>query len=73
MTVSKMTADVIIIGGGVNGCATAYYLAKKGVKDVVVLEADKSIGHGDDFIGQIRADLLHRLCIHNVHIQSEFP
>ena len=43
---SKMTADVIIIGGGVNGCATAYYLAKKGVKDVVVLEADKSIGHG---------------------------
>ena len=42
---SKMTADVIIIGGGVNGCATAYYLAKKGVKDVVVLEADKSIGH----------------------------
>ena len=26
--------------------ATAYYLAKKGVKDVVVLEADKSIGHG---------------------------
>ena len=31
MTVSKMTADVIIIGGGVNGCATAYYLAKKGV------------------------------------------
>jgi sarcosine oxidase subunit beta len=45
-TMSKMSADVIIIGGGVNGCATAYYLAKKGVKDVIVLEADKSIGHG---------------------------
>lgn len=43
---SKMTADVIIIGGGVNGCATAYYLTQKGVKDVIVLEADKSIGHG---------------------------
>ncbi|POP32980.1 FAD-binding oxidoreductase [Lactonifactor longoviformis] len=43
---SKMTADVIIIGGGVNGCAAAYYLAKKGVCDVIVLEADKSIGHG---------------------------
>ena len=40
----KMTADVIIIGGGVNGCAAAYYLAKKGVRDVIVLEADKSIG-----------------------------
>ena len=43
---SKMTADVIIIGGGVVGCATAYYLAKKGEKDVIVLEADKSVGHG---------------------------
>lgn len=42
----KQTADVIIIGGGVVGCAAAYYLAKKGVKDVCVLEADKSIGHG---------------------------
>ena len=42
----KMTADVIIIGGGVVGCAAAYYLAKKGVKDVIVLEASESIGHG---------------------------
>lgn len=43
---SKMTADVIIIGGGVNGCATAYYLAKQGITDVIVLEANKSVGHG---------------------------
>lgn len=43
---SKQTADVIIIGGGVVGCAAAYYLAKNGVTDVIVLEADKSIGHG---------------------------
>lgn len=42
----KRTADVIIIGGGVNGCAAAYYLTKMGVHDVIVLEADKSIGHG---------------------------
>ena len=32
-------ADVVIIGGGVNGCAAAYYLAKSGVKNVAVLEA----------------------------------
>lgn len=42
----KNIADVIIIGGGVVGCAAAYYLAKRGIKDVIVLEADKSIGHG---------------------------
>lgn len=42
----KTTAEVIIIGGGVNGCAAAYYLAKRGIKDVIVLEASDSIGHG---------------------------
>lgn len=31
-------ADVVIIGGGVTGCGTAYNLAKKGLTDVVVLE-----------------------------------
>lgn len=32
------TADVVIIGGGISGCSIAYNLAKKGVKNVVVLE-----------------------------------
>jgi sarcosine oxidase subunit beta len=37
--------DVVIIGGGVHGLATAYYLGQRGVKDVAVL--DKSyIGAG---------------------------
>lgn len=40
------TADVIIIGGGIVGCASAYYLAKRGVTNVIVLEASRSIGHG---------------------------
>src|SRR5436305_10371727 len=30
--------DVVIIGGGSHGLATAYYLAKLGVKNVAVLE-----------------------------------
>jgi len=35
---TKNSAQVVIIGGGIIGCATAYYLAKQGVTDVVVVE-----------------------------------
>ena len=34
----KSRADVVIIGGGVNGCSLAYNLVKKGLDDVVVVE-----------------------------------
>ncbi len=38
-------AEVIIVGGGVIGCATAYYLAKAGTS-VIVLEGSDHIGNG---------------------------
>ena len=34
----KNNAEIVIIGGGVIGCAIAYNLADKGVKDIVVVE-----------------------------------
>jgi sarcosine oxidase subunit beta len=34
----KRTAEAVIIGGGVNGLACGYNLAKSGMKDIVVLE-----------------------------------
>ncbi len=37
--------DVVIIGGGVHGLATAYYLTKLGVRNIAVLEA-KYVGFG---------------------------
>ncbi len=32
------SADIVIIGGGVQGCSIAYNLAKKGQKNIVILE-----------------------------------
>lgn len=32
------TADVVVIGGGINGCSIAYHLAQKGVKKIVLVE-----------------------------------
>jgi sarcosine oxidase subunit beta len=36
----KSRYKVVVIGGGVIGTAVAFYLAKNGVSDVVVLEKD---------------------------------
>ena len=41
----KTKADVIVIGGGIIGNATAYYLAKRGLS-VIVLEGSDHIGNG---------------------------
>src|SRR5947208_8459230 len=39
------TASVVIIGGGVVGCSIAYNLARRGQRDVVVLERE-TVGSG---------------------------
>ncbi|MBI4284397.1 MAG: FAD-binding oxidoreductase [Chloroflexi bacterium] len=41
----RKTAEVVIIGGGVAGTSTAFHLAKRGCRNVVVLEKD-TIGSG---------------------------
>lgn len=40
------TADIVIIGGGINGASTAYNLAKLGAKNVVVLERNEVCSGG---------------------------
>jgi sarcosine oxidase subunit beta len=40
------SADVVIIGGGIMGASTAYHLAKRGCRNVVVLESGEMFGGG---------------------------
>ncbi len=53
-------AQVVIIGGGAIGCATAYHLAKHGCKDVVLVEKAKltsgSTWHAAGAFAQFRTD-----------------
>src|SRR4030095_9048357 len=40
------TADIVIIGGGVMGASAAYHLAKRGLKNIVLLEKEEFFGTG---------------------------
>ena len=39
------TAEVVIVGGGLEGCAAAWALAERGVSDVVIVERS-TVGSG---------------------------
>ena len=45
MSTSTDTAEVVIVGGGLEGCATAWALAQRGVTDVVIVER-ATVGSG---------------------------
>lgn len=42
----KPSSDVVIIGGGCMGASVAYHLAKRGVRDVVLLERERLLATG---------------------------
>ena len=60
MSTHPTQARVVVIGGGIIGCSTAYHLAKNGWSDVVVLERAKltsgSTWHAAGLVGQLRSN-----------------
>ncbi len=54
------SARVVIIGGGIIGCSTAYHLTKMGWEDVVILEKGEltsgSTWHAAGLVGQLRGE-----------------
>jgi sarcosine oxidase subunit beta len=57
------TSDVIIIGGGIIGCATGYYLTKKGFKVNLLEKAYLTAGSTGRCIGGIRQQFSTELSI----------
>lgn len=51
-------AEIVIIGGGMWGCSVAYHLARRGRRDIVLLEqaeiAGQTTGQAAGLIGQVR-------------------
>src|SRR5258707_5198096 len=52
-------ARIVIIGGGIIGCSIAYHLAKRGERDVVLLErlqlTHGATWHAAGLVGQLRS------------------
>src|SRR6266481_4335236 len=69
-------ARVVIIGGGIMGCSTAYHLAKNGWKDVVLLEQGRLSGgttwHAAGLVSQLRSyQNLTRLIRYSTELYSK--
>ena len=56
----KDSAQVVIVGGGIIGCSTAYHLTKMGWDDVVIVEKGEltsgSTWHAAGLVGQLRSE-----------------
>jgi sarcosine oxidase, subunit beta len=74
----KSTADAVIVGAGIMGCAIAHALAERGMRDIVVVERDL-IGRGAtaDAAGGVRQQFSTEtnieLAKYSVRVWERFP
>ena len=67
--------NIVIVGGGIMGCSTAYHLTKNGLKDVILLERAKltcgTTWHSAAQVRQLRSsESLTRLVQNSVNLYS---
>jgi sarcosine oxidase subunit beta len=73
------TADAVVVGGGVMGASTAYHLAGRGVKDVVLLEREPFLGQmstgrcAGGIRHQFSTEINVRLSIESIGMLERFP
>lgn len=73
----KKTSGIVIVGGGIMGTSTAYYLAKRSATDVILLERDLLAQATTGLsVGGIRQQFSHpvniRLSQHSVRVFENF-
>lgn len=56
----KLSVPIVIIGGGIMGCATAYYLAKRGIKALVLEKSTVAAAASGRNAGGVRAQCRDR-------------
>ena len=71
-------AQIVIIGGGIIGCSTAYHLTKMGWNDVVILEKGEltsgSTWHAAGLVGQLRGERnITRMLQYSVSLYAGYP
>jgi sarcosine oxidase subunit beta len=73
----KNFSEIVIVGGGIMGASTAYYLAKRGASDIILLERDLLAQATTGLsVGGIRQQFSHpaniRLSQHSVRVFENF-
>ena len=69
-------AQIAIIGGGIAGASIAYHLAKRGMRDVIVLEQGALVSgttsHAPGLVGQLRSnESLTKMLMYSVSLYKE--